>query len=409
MNKKVKNRIDEPEDDGYAVVEFAKNDSKKKRRLKSVLLLAFNILVIAVIIIVEFAGNRETADIRTVLSTWGENWYFLVALFGLVILYFASLMIRLSLLIYSTTGRPRLKLSFSTAMLGKYYDYITPFGSGGQPFQMFNLGRKLDVGLATSIPISDYVVRQFVFTIMAIVVFIVNSDVMAGNTFLQIAAYVGIVVFAAIPIAVIVLSIYPKAIKAPLRFFCRVGHKLHLIKNLEKAENKVISGVEKYASSLKMVGKKWRFLVFSAVFATISWWIYHSLPYFVLRVCGVTPDYFDTVCMSIFVFAAIVVVPTPGGAGAAEGAFYAIFSALTGDFLFWGTMLWRFSLYYITLISGFSITIYQYVHAARKEKRAARAALAMSAQTVQGTEAGDSVDDIAVATDVTDTPPPDEN
>ena len=390
--RKLQDNIDEKmkDDDAFAVLEFSKQSSKRKRRLKSVALLLFNLLVIAIIIIVEFTGSHERVDITTVLKTWGENWYFLLALFGVVALYFLGMTARMSLLIRATTGRPRRKLSFSTAVLGKYYDFITPFGSGGQPFQMFNLGRKLDVGLSTSIPLADYIVHQLVFTVMAIIVFIINPKVMGDSTLLIVAAYIGLVVFAGIPLIVVILSIFPKAIKVPLKLLCRVGHKIRLIKNLEKAEAKVINGVDRYAGSMKALSSKWRYLVISAFLSVLCWIAYHALPYFVLRVCGVTADFYDTVCMSIFIFAAIVVVPTPGGAGAAEGVFYAIFSSLTGGFLFWGTMLWRFCVYYIVLILGLSITVYQYIHASRKEKRAA--AIVVNKYATHA-EAGESINE----------------
>lgn len=385
-----KNEKENDEAGGYAVLEFSKKSSKRKRRLKSLALLLFNILVIAVIVIIEATGNRERVDISTVLSTWGKNWYFIIVALGLVVVYYLCLTIRISLLIRSTTGRPRRKLSFSTAVLGKYYDNITPFGSGGQPFQMFNLGRKLDVGLATSIPIADYIIHQLVFTVIAIVVFIVNSKVMADNDFMRIAAYVGIVVFASIPVFVIIFSIFPRGITLTAKFVCRVGHKLHIVKDLEKAEIKAISAVEKYTTSLKFVSKKWGYLVLSAFISAICWISYHSIPYFVLRVCGVDNGYFDTVCLSIFISAAITVIPTPGSAGAAEGAFYAIFQSLTGGFLFWGTMLWRFCIYYLSLIFGFSITIYQYIKASRKEKRA-NLAMQVPPSTIAQAEAGECI------------------
>ena len=353
----------------YSLLEFTKQGSKTKRRFKSLALLLFNILVIAIIVIIELTSNRERVSINTVLATWGKNWSYLLMLLALLALYYLCLTAKLSLLIKATTGRSRWKLAFSTAVLGKYYDNITPYGSGGQPFMMFNLGRKLDVGLSTSIPIADFIVNQLVFTVMAIVIFIINPGVMA-NSLLRYAAYVGVFFYAFLPIVVIAFSVFPGAITAIAKFFCRVGHKIRLIKDLEKAENKATSGVQRYSSSLKTVGEKWRYLVLSAIVAALAWWILTSFPYIVMRVSDVDANYFDTVCMCFFVYAAITVIPTPGNAGAAEGAFYAIFKSLSGGFLFWGTMLWRFCVYYFSLISGFAVTVYQYVHASRKEKRA---------------------------------------
>lgn len=372
MEEKIK--TDEKEGgDNCAVLEFSNQGDKKKRRLKSIALLVFNILVIAVIFLTEFGGNKEHIDIRTVLTTWGENRYFFIALIGLVAFYYLCLTVRISLLIKATTGRPRRKLSFSTAVLGKYYDNITPFGSGGQPFQMFNLGRKLDVGLSTSIPTADFVLHQFVFTVLTIGVFIYNAVAatpIVQSNLIKVAAYIGVVCYAAIPTAVIVFSIFPSSIRAVAKFFCLIGYKLHIIKDLDKAKDKAIAGVEKYSLSLKKVSKKKSYLLLSALISAICWIAFHSLPYFVLRICGVTPDYIDTVCMSFFAYCAITVIPTPGSAGAAEGAFYIVFSSLTGGFLFWGTILWRFCIYYQSLILGFSITVYQYIKASRKERKA---------------------------------------
>ncbi len=385
-------KIEEKERADYSVVlEYSQKSSKKKRRLKSLALLLFNILVIGVILIIELTRNRERVSIGTVLGTWGENWYFIIALLALVAIYYLCLTFRISLLIRATTGRPRRKLSFSTAVLGKYYDNITPFGSGGQPFQMFNLGRKLDVGLATSIPTADFVVHQLVFTLMTLAMFVVNAireTPFVTSDLIKVAAYIGVAFYAFVPLVLILFSIFPGAIKAVAKFFCKIGYKLHLIKDLEAAQNKAIAGVQKYKTSLKNVSHKKIYLVLSAVISAVCWWTFHSIPYFVLRVCGVTPDYIGTVCMSFFAYCAITVIPTPGSAGAAEGAFYIVFSSLTGGFLFWGTMLWRFCIYYQSLILGFSVTMYQYAKASRKERKTAES----SSTAPPSSQTGESID-----------------
>lgn len=368
MNNQSEKQNIQAEEKDYSALEFVKQQDKKKRKRNSALLLIFNLLVIAVIVVVEVTSNRQSVDISTVLAAWKKNWYFLIALFALVAFYYACLTAKISTLIKGVTGRARRKLSFSTAVLGKYYDNVTPFGSGGQPFQMFNLGRKLDVGLATSVPIADFIVNQLMFTLMAIAVFIINPAVMDGNEFLRIAAYVGAGFYAVVPIAVIVFSVFPGVIRSLAKFFCKAGYKLRLVKDLDGAILKATGGVQKYSDSLVSVGKKKGNLVCNAVISAIAWIALNSMPYLVLRSCGVNADYFNTVCMSFFVYAAITVVPTPGNAGAAEGAFYVIFQSLSGGFLFWGTMLWRFCVYYFSLISGLSVTVYQYFKANKKEK-----------------------------------------
>ncbi len=356
-------------DDGYAVVEYSQKESKKKRRIRSLLLLLFNIVVIGVIIIVEVLSHRNIEPIGSVLSTWGKNWIYLLALLGIIVVNITALGLRYSTLIYSMTGKRRLKLSFSTAVLGKYYDNVTPFGTGGQPFQMFNLGRKLDVGLATSIPIANYLVQEFVSVFIQIVVFCTTYHVMDSYDFFEWAAYVGLVVFAFPPIIILLFSIFPKTITKIAGWVCKIGHKLHLVKDIEKTQQKVISGVQRYADTLKLICKKWRTLIVMIILSAIYSVGFNTIPFFVLKACGIEADFVTTFSLSYYVYSAITIVPTPGGAGAAEGVIYAIFHPLKGPFMFWGMLLWRLCVYYSTLIVGFSVTVYQYAHAAKKERR----------------------------------------
>ncbi len=368
MKKERKIKTEE-KDNGYSVLEFSQKESKKKRRIRSLLLLLFNIIVIAVIVLVEVMSNRERTPIGEVIKTWGDNWVYLIILFGLVAVNIVFLGLRFSALIYAMTGRRRLKLSFSTAVLGKYYDNVTPFGTGGQPFQMFNLGRKLDVGLATSIPIAAYLVHEFVCVIIQIVIFCTTHHVMDSYGFAEVAAYIGLVVFAFPPLTILLFSLFPKTITKIAHFICRIGHKLRIVKDIEKAQQKVISGVQRYSDSLKLIVKKWRALIVMIVLSALYSISYNSIPFFVLKVCGINADYVTTLSLSYYVYSAITIIPTPGGAGAAEGMFYAIFHPLKGPFMFWGILLWRLCVYYSTLFIGFSVTIYQYIRAAIKGKR----------------------------------------
>ena len=45
-------------------------------------------------------------------------------------------------------------------------------------------------------------------------------------------------------------------------------------------------------------------------------------------------------------------MPTPGNAGAAEGAFYLVFSAMGSDGVFWAMLIWRIFCHYSFIIIG---------------------------------------------------------
>ena len=48
-------------------------------------------------------------------------------------------------------------------------------------------------------------------------------------------------------------------------------------------------------------------------------------------------------------------MPTPGNAGAAEGAFYLVFSAMGSDGVFWAMLVWRIFCHYSFILIGAGI------------------------------------------------------
>ena len=80
---------------------------------------------------------------------------------------------------------------------------------------------------------------------------------------------------------------------------------------------------------------------------------------------------FDTFVMfwvfTILIELASGFVPLPGGTGMSEVAFVLVFENLfpTGT-VFWGLLLWRFMNYYIFLIQGLFVIIYDYVRGNKK-------------------------------------------
>lgn len=50
-----------------------------------------------------------------------------------------------------------------------------------------------------------------------------------------------------------------------------------------------------------------------------------SMPYFVLKMFGAPVCFLHIFASTIYIYATICLVPTPGNAGAAEGAFYLVF------------------------------------------------------------------------------------
>ena len=79
------------------------------------------------------------------------------------------------------------------------------------------------------------------------------------------------------------------------------------------------------------------------------------MPYFVLKMFGAPVSFLHLFASTIYIYASIALVPTPGNAGAAEGAFYLVFSAMGSDGVFWAMLIWRLFSHYSFIAVGAAI------------------------------------------------------
>ena len=144
------------------MTETAKPAKSRKKLWFTLALIAFNILVLAGIILHEIHGKEEQILDKEIFVTWAANYRFLVCALCCVLCYILFESLKYLIFIRSFAGRWMPMTALKTAILGKYYDFITPLGSGGQPFQIVYLStqKKIPIGPATSIPLSGMIVYQ---------------------------------------------------------------------------------------------------------------------------------------------------------------------------------------------------------------------------------------------------------
>ena len=337
-----------------------KNESKKRNRiLRRIGVIAFAVFCGTALLITalnEF-GPASKAE-KVPISSINLNYLFLAL--AAFIAAMAAETVKYYCMIYDVTGgKKMLPLAYKVAIYGKYYDNITPFGSGGQPFQIYHLQKNgIPIGDAAALPIAGFTCNQVAFVFLALIMFIINGNVtwMVG---FRIAAYVGLLFYLFIPMTLILFAIFPNGVSRVIRFIIRIAAKLKIVKDVEATVGKIHSTLFEYQNSLKRLihNKK----TFAIVLGTS--FIYQmsilTIPYFVIIAFGGSANWFDVFTMVLFVYACVTVVPTPGNAGAAEGAFYTLFQSLSNANLFWAMLVWRFFVFYLVIILGAATLFYE--------------------------------------------------
>ena len=349
-------------------------DNKKllpKKMLKKPLLIVIfvliNVIVIAITAFSEF-GNSQNA---TKLSEGHINWWYLIpaALCFIVAItaeiYKYVLMMREMSKKTNFNAKHATKVARRTVLLGRYYDNITPAAIGGQPFQIYYMRKnsKLPSGVSTSIPIFGMISGQIGFIIIAVLCFLFGS-LSINNAVLIGTACFGLIFYAFWPVVVMIATFLPKATTELINIIVSFLAKIRIVKNRKKTTEKVEYEVDEYARTVRKILKT-KGLFLKTVSLSVFFHILVSMiPFFVLTAFGGAVDFLPCFVTTVAVTSAVYFVPTPGNAGAAEGAFFVVFSALSQGYVFWAMLVWRFFSYYIYILMG--PIIYFRMHLERK-------------------------------------------
>lgn len=331
----------------------AKNSGKKrsgiKKKIAFILSLAVNIIIVAYIALQEFgmAAEPDPAPVRDL------NMAYLLLAIGCFLVSVLMETCKYQSMMMATDGRVDLRGAFECAVLGKYYDNVTPLGAGGQPFQMYYLKKRgLSKGSSAALPVAGFLSLQTAFIMIALVVFIFNGSVADEVAAIRISAYVGLGFYMFVPLCIVLFTVMPNSFAKVVCAVAKPLHKLRIIKDYDRAVNSIYSSLNEYSTSLNLLRHDPALLIKLMVFSLIYQVAVMSIPFFVLWAFGGSNSWWTVFSQVVFIYAAITIVPTPGNAGAAEGSFYMVFSSLSQGFLFWGMMIWRVLVYYCWLAMG---------------------------------------------------------
>ena len=220
-------------------------------------------------------------------------------------------------------------------------------------------------GQSTSIPIFGMISGQIGFMIIAVLCFLFGSLSINNATLIATACF-GLLFYAFWPVMVMVATFLPKATTELITVGVKLLAKIHIVKNKAETIKKTEFEVNEYAKSVKTILKTRGLFVKTVSLSIVFNFLIAMIPFFVLTAFGGDVDFLPCFVTTVAVTSAVYFVPTPGNAGAAEGTFFLVFSALSTGYIFWAMLVWRFFSYYIYIIMG--LVIYYLIH--REKKRA---------------------------------------
>ncbi|MBE5736456.1 MAG: flippase-like domain-containing protein [Clostridiales bacterium] len=334
---------------------LADKPKSRKKKIFSAIMTTLNIILL-VLVFYSFAHEQGGIHPLSELLFNEPKWKFLLVAIGL---YFVTVMfnsLKFVIFIKSKTGRFRPIFSLKLATIGRYYDLITPLGSGGQPFEIYYLKKNgYSADTSTAIPVAKYMIWQFSFFLFCLGILIAYSRSLIESPLLLVFGWVGLSVVLLIFLFVLIMSISQKIAPAFVVWILKLLHKMHIIKNYRITLIKVLKFVKSYQLSIKSLIKN-PLIVMAEVFVTILGIISNALiAYFIYIAFADTPSvkWWDIVCKCCICELASCFIPLPGGSGAQELSFNALLGSLFKDgALFWGVLFWRILTYYMYIAQG---------------------------------------------------------
>lgn len=261
--------------------------------------------------------------------------------------------------------------SFKLAMIGQYYGAITPFATGGQPAQICSLAHEgVQIGTASSLLITKFLMYQFVVTFYSIFMFILKFSLISREARLAIPFIIMGCFLNFFALLVIIGFFFNE--KLFRRIFARIfttGHRLRVIKDISKSENKLNKYLMDFKLSIDRMkeNKKTTFILILITFIQLTF--YFSITFFVYLAVGLREvPYFHIVGIQSLLYMAVSFMPTPGTIGASEGGFYILYSSIfPNNILTFIMLLSRFIEYYFGIIVGGLFTLFDFI--LRKNKK----------------------------------------
>ncbi len=295
----------------------------------------------------------------TLRSVGRIRWDFVAIPFGCYLLIYVVDALRLRIILSQFKIRVSFRDLIDNGLLGGFFSNLTPFASGGQPFQVYHLhALGIDLKKSTNIIASRWVEHLVTSLLVVALAFHAAIDlahsVGAGTVIIYLGFGVSLV-FAVVVAGVLfrpdlLARIAQRVERSP------VGR---LIARMTRREE---WGEHFVAWSLRLkeeVSFLWRQKLHIMLLDTLLGFVnllfqVCSLAFVLQGMTGRELSVLQVLVTFVTVNLVAYFIPTPGGSGSIEGIYSLVFSGFTGrpDLTFVAIVVWRFATYYLHVFLG---------------------------------------------------------
>lgn len=312
------------------------------------------IIAIVTIIVLYFALKDDFLEKIQYLFSF-NIWWLVFAVFLVFIYWFLK-----SLVIYFCAlkfdEKYSIRKSVKLVMDTQFFNAVTPFSTGGQPYQIYRLKKQgFSIEKGTNIIIQDFIVYQIALILLGTIAVITNNllGFFPDNDLLKKLVFLGYLINVLVIIGLFILAFNKKGNKFLLNLAIKLGVKLRFIKDEEAFLNRTNEIITNFHENAVILMKsKWHFIKI-ILLNFVALICLYLVPFALIVGLGESINPFVCVMTSAYVMLIGSFVPIPGGSGGLEFGFVRFFGFfIVGAKLSSIMITWRLITYYLGLIFG---------------------------------------------------------
>lgn len=318
--------------------------------------LNYVLLLIVTVLVLYFSLKDNYQEIIKTLFSMDIKWFFVALL--CVIIYWALK----TLPLYFFTKRHKDNFKYHSSIMltlrTQFVNAITPFATGGQPYQIYYLNKEgVRSSTSTSIILENFIVYQIALVFLGIVALISNYifHIFPHNNLLTHLITLGFIINTLVIVVSFIVAFGKKMNKTIINFGINILTKLKIVKDKEAKLNKWNESITNFHKSAKVLIKDKKLFISMILINLLALCFLYIIPMFVLFAIGdfSSLNIFNSIITSAYVMLIGSFVPIPGGTGGLEYGFVKFYGTFINGSVLQATMLiWRFITYYFGLIIG---------------------------------------------------------
>lgn len=280
----------------------------------------------------------------------------LIISFSLMFLYWIIKGIVLYYIVRKSDKTYKIKDGIYLMLTTQLFHAVTPFASGGQPWQIYKLKKRgVPVSESTNMVIEDFIAYQVALILLGVVAVIINhfNNIIPSTSHLRYLVLIGFTMNVLVIIFLFTVAFSKKWNKRIVNFVIKILYKFKIIKDKEQKFEQAERFIENFHGGAKVLFSDIFNFIRIILLNFLALTFQYLVPFTLFLGLGIFVNPIYIVTCSAYVMLIDSMIPTPGSTGGLEYGFMSFFKPFAkGTELSAVMIVWRVITYYFGILVG---------------------------------------------------------